>query len=363
MFVVTNRVLIENDPGNTGLGVFGATPNPAGSNELRMVELSDSGSWRVKVLEDPLAPAEVQSLCERYHCALDPSIPWYASFRVACELFDRARKERKHILFYVHGYNNDVEDVIKTARELETLYNVIVVPFSWPANGGGKISGTTAYLDDKGDARNSATALHRAVEKFQFYHRILTESVDRELALKAREKHPENREKAQQLYAELMNRECKITLNLLCHSMGNYVLKYATLPGNSSLRDLVFDNIALVAADANNPGHEQWVETLKPRHRLYIIINEKDNALSWSRRKPGNEQKARLGSHLRNLIADNAYYLDMTRNKGVNNDHSYFKQHIVSKNNNLKRLFAKVFEGGTAEVSMQYHSDVNVYRS
>ena len=82
---------------------------------------------------------------------------------------------------------------------------------------------------------------------------------------------------------------------------GNYVLKYASKPGNSSLRKLVFDNIGLVAADANNPGHEQWVQNLPTRNRLYVVINENDSALKWSRRKPGGEQKERLGSHPRNL--------------------------------------------------------------
>lgn len=62
--------------------------------------------------------------------------------------------------------------MLRTANELEELYGVIVVPFSWPANGGGKVSGTAAYLSDKDDARSSATALHRAVQKVQFYHHL-----------------------------------------------------------------------------------------------------------------------------------------------------------------------------------------------
>ena len=98
-----------------------------------------------------------------------------------------------------------------------------------------------------------------------------------------------------------MEQKCGSSLNLLCHSMGNYVLKYATRPGNSSLRGLVFDNIGLVAADANNPGHETWVQCLPAKNRLYVVINENDSALKWSRRKPGDEQKERLGQHLRNL--------------------------------------------------------------
>jgi len=285
------------------------------------------------------------------------------SLRVACKLFDRTRTENKQVLLFVHGYNNDMRDVLQTANELEKLYNIVVVPFSWPANGGGKISGTAAYLSDKDDARSSATALHRAVEKIHFYHKLLTESARAQCLSQALEKHADNRERAYERFTQLMGRQCKATLNLMCHSMGNYVLKYASKPGNSSLRKLVFDNIALVAADANNPGHEQWVQNLPTRHRLYVVINENDSALMWSRRKPGDEQAERLGHHLRNLGAKNAYYLDLTRNRGVGSEHSYFKGKSIRNNARLKRIFGRVFEGGKAEQLLRYHADINVYRT
>ena len=128
--------------------------------------------------------------------------------RIACELNVLARKKNKHLLLYVHGYNNDMPDVIGTCMALEKLYNVIVVPFFWPANGGGA-SGAAAYVSDKRDARASADAL-------------------------------------------------------------------------------------------------------RPRNRLYVVINEDDFALKWSRRKPGDEQLARLGHYLKNLVARSAYYINVT---------------------------------------------------
>lgn len=360
MFIITNRVV---DASKTDLEAFGKEPNPEGPNELRMVSVSGTTKFSVKVLGDKLSQTEVDELISQYNLNIDPAKDWYASLRVACALFTQANKEGKQILFFVHGYNNDIRDVIKTAVELEQLYNVIVVPFSWPANGGGKVSGAAAYLNDKDDARSSSTALHRAVEKVQFYHGMLTENTNQACMVEARAKYPENREKAQTYYTKLMAKKCNTTLNLLCHSMGNYVLKYASKPGNSSLKGLVFDNIALVAADANNPGHESWVQCLPTRNRLYVVINENDGALSWSRRKPGDEQKARLGHHLRNLVAENAYYIDVTRNRGVASEHSYFKGKPVDRNASLKKVFARIFEGGKAEQLLDYHADINVYRS
>jgi esterase/lipase superfamily enzyme len=316
----------------------------------------------VTILKDKLPASEVKALVRKHKLSIDENADWYASLRVACELFERARSEKKHLLFFVHGYNNDIGDVIKAARDLESLYNLIVVPFSWPANGGGPISGTAAYLSDKDDARSSATALHRFVLKAHAYHALLTAGLQEELRVRAVARHPENHEQAQALYGRLLEQECNTSINLLCHSMGNYVLKYATLPSSSALRLLAFDNIALVAADANNPGHEGWVRLLPVRNRLYVVINENDSALKWSRVKPGDEQEERLGHHLRNLVAPNAYYVDVTRMRGVGSEHSYFKGAAASGNATLRRLFARIFEGGRAEEGLQYQADINVYR-
>ena len=64
-----------------------------------------------------------------------------------------------------------------------------------------------------------------------------------------------------------------------------------------------------------------------------------------------------------NLNADNAYYIDVTRNKGVKDGHSYFKGAPVRGNATLKRLFAQIFTGDDAEKSLDYHADLNLYRS
>ena len=135
----------------------------------------------------------------------------------SCKIFTQAIDEGKQLLLFVQGYNNDMKDVLKTANELEEHYDVIVVPFSWPANGGGKVSGAAAYLSDKDDARSSATALHRAVQKVQFYHQLLTENVKEKCLLDALEKHPDNRELALALFTRLMEQKCR---RLSCEARG-----------------------------------------------------------------------------------------------------------------------------------------------
>ncbi len=100
MFVITNRRV---DAKKTGLDAFGKAPNPAGPNELRMVEVTGTRRFRVSVLQDQLHKNEVKALADKYQLKIEPDQPWYASLRVACELFDRSRKEKKQLLLFVHG--------------------------------------------------------------------------------------------------------------------------------------------------------------------------------------------------------------------------------------------------------------------
>ncbi|HSO84673.1 alpha/beta hydrolase [Thiocapsa sp.] len=179
MFVVTNRKV---NTRKEGLDLFGDTPNTVGPNELRLVKVTKQGShYTTELLADRLTQAEVRELKRRHALDIDERADWYASLRVACDLMEQAAREKRHLLVYVHGYNNDMKDVLGTAEALQAIYNVIVLPFSWPANGGGAVSGTAAYLD-----------------------------------------------------------------------MGNYVLKYALRPSAAAAAKLIFDNVSLVAADANN---------------------------------------------------------------------------------------------------------------
>ncbi len=144
--------------------------------------------------------------------------------------------------------------------------------------------------------------------------------------------------------------------------MGNYVLKHALTSHLSEARKLIFDNIILAAADANNESHEDWVELLQVRNSIFITINENDYALSWSRRKPGEQQKARLGHYLKRLNADNAMYIDFTREKAVNTSHSYFDNKTVENNKGARRFFSKVFCGEDVTPYLVYSAHNNTYR-
>jgi len=359
MFVITNRKL-ESDKGD--LSIFSKYPNEKGANELRLVEVIKSkNTYKAKLLDDELSKTRIKEIAVQCKIELDTSKKWYQSLDVACQLYKQCLKNKKHILVFVHGYNNDMSDVLATAEKLEKLYKVSVVPFSWPANGGGEVSGAASYLSDKRDARVSTGALDRFLERLQSYHEIFSAARKGRQWNVAIKKHPDNHEEARAEYAREQEKDCGMSINMVCHSMGNYLLKYATMPSASQMRRLIFDNVCIVAADANNKDHKKWVEEIQSRLGVYIVINEDDSALKWSRRKPGEEQLARLGHYLKGLNAMNTSYLNVTDAPFVGGEHSYFKGDPVSKNSRLKKMFASIFEGRRPEREMKYRTDINVY--
>ena len=364
MYLITNRAT-KRERG--GLDIFLSTPSPEGANNLRIAKITGRGSsTRAEMLPDELSARRLQQLERTYRLTLDPKETYYRSLEMACLLSDQARKEKKHILFYVHGYNNDVADIVASVRQMERQYpNLLVVPFSWPAKGGGALSGTANYLDDKRDARVSSGALDRVFEHIRSTHQLLVEAQNKELWEAAKRRHGANLEAARAAFAAAQARVCKVSINLMCHSMGCYVLKYATLPAAAKIRTVIFDNVCLVAADTNNHDHIAWVQEIEVKGGVYVVINEDDNALQWSRRKPGDEQRARLGHYLHGLNASNGVYVDITRASGVGAEHSYFKGKVVRDNAKLGRLFGKMFSGDRPErfsSQMTYAADINAYR-
>lgn len=358
MYVITNREILK----KKGLDAFGAKPNTDGPNELRLLQVEkDDKSWTVSEVNDKLDATEVDTLNKDYGLDLDPDEDWYGSLEVACKVMDQARKQEKSILIFVHGYNNDIEDVLKAAHEIQELHDVIVVPFTWPANGGGAISGTLSYKSDKRDARVSTGAFDRVLGKIYALHNLLIAAQQKALKEQAFAKHENNHEKANRLFSELVRKNCAVTLNLLCHSMGNYLLKYTLKPSETNATNLIFDNINLVAADANNEDHAEWVEKMDVRNRLNIVINENDSALGVSRLKPGEEQKARLGHYTRNLNSINATYIDVTKADHIDEEHTYFKGDVMKKNKDLKDLFTQIFNGQSVEGELTFKASNNSY--
>ena len=151
------------------------------------------------------------------------------------ELLDRLKKSKaKQILLYIHGFNNQPDDVFANAANLQALCNgakrgmVEVVPLIWPC--ADRLGIVRDYFDDQDAADQSAFGFARLLGKFFAW----------------RDSNGEDD-------------ACYKHTNVLAHSMGNRVLRltidrWATYRGHIPQ---IFRNVFMVAADVVN-------ETLEP---------------------------------------------------------------------------------------------------
>ena len=250
--------------------------------------------------------------------------------------------------------------MLDRARNFETLYDVEVLAFSWPANGGGA-RGVASYKSDKRDAKASIGALDRVLEsmlgRLAELNGTYLEKV-RADAMRQFEDDPERREK---YISRMSNRGCPFTVNALFHSIGNYLYKHLLNSSSSEGTGLLFDNVVLAAADTDSGGHADWVDRIRCRRRVYVTINEDDQALRAARLKSGDEQKARLGHYPYGLDSRQGVYVQFTDAPFVGDAHAYFEGNTARKNATVKRFFRQALNGERAESQLTYEPATNMY--
>lgn len=357
MFIVTNRNIVMR---GEGVEKLGPRLNDRGPAELRLVEaIKKNGKWVVNVLPDKLAPAL------KTEVGIKEKGEVYASeyvFRRLLSIINppAAAAGGKDLLLFVHGFNNDFQDVLERCQGLADTFNLEVVAFTWPANGGG-VKGVTDYLEDKRDAQASVVAFDRVLARAREMITVARGEYLARLTKEAQEKFPASGERQREYVARLADEQCPFRISMLLHSMGNYLfertLKSTALRGSQ----LIFDNIVMAAADVNNPGHAEWVNQIQVRKRLYITINEDDHALQAARVKGGDEQMARLGHYTYNLEAQQAVYVDFTGAKSVGNSHAYFEGAPL-KNVKARNFFDLALRGQSAERLLAYDVSRNLHR-
>ena len=315
MYVVTNRNL---QPDASPEERFGPRFNQKGPNELRLAEAQKVDSrWQVNILDD--------------RTTYDGTDMW-ASEAAFLQSQQRMRQNHTNSLFFVHGFNTDFGDALESAYAIEQLYNLEIILFTWPSNGGGAVEGLSSYQEDKRDAALSIGALDRCFEKLAGY------------------------------FIKYADQACKCKFSLAMHSMGNYLFKRLLSSSIYQGETLLFDNILMLAADVNNEGHADWVDRVRFRNRLFITINEDDAALLASKALAGEEQKARLGHWTRNLTARNATYLDFTDAASIVAHHNYFTASSAVKNLRVQEFFQLAFNGHKAERGLTFDTATGAYR-
>lgn len=195
----------------------------------------------------------------------------YGSRKVFAEL-QAAMTAGADTLVFIHGYNVDFKGAVAAALALKETYGAVcplnVVLFTWPSDG--SMMPLLAYRDDRTDARLSAAAFARGLAKL---HDVLKEIA--------------------------RGKACGGRIHLMCHSMGNYVLRggiQAVIRSRGALPRM-FDEIFLMAADEDHDAFE-LEHKLQPLPELgravHVYFNRGDTALVISDKTKSNP--TRLGS-------------------------------------------------------------------
>ena len=207
----------------------------------------------------------------------------------------------------------------------------------------------------------SVGAFDRAILKMDEYVQELNSERVARIEVDATVAHGDNADAWDGHFTAEMMKDCPFTLNLVLHSMGNYIYKNYMSSTTYRGDKLVFDNVVLAAADANNPGHAAWVDKIQCRKRVYVTINENDIALRASRMKAGEEQQARLGHWPYELDSRRAVYVNFTAAQEVGDSHAYFEGKAAEKNPEVFRFFGLALNGGIAEEGLGYDVARNMY--
>lgn len=195
----------------------------------------------------------------------------YGSKKVFAEL-KASMAAGSDTLLFIHGYNVSFREALEAGFQLQEIYGtrrpLNVVVFSWPSDG--SMMPLLAYRNDRTDARLSAPAFARGLAKLH----ALLEEIGRDEA-------------------------CGGKIHLLCHSMGNYVLRNGIYEVQKTLGGLprLFDEIFLMAADEDHDAFEHDYKLLplpELGRSVHVYFNRGDTALVISDKTKSNP--TRLGS-------------------------------------------------------------------
>lgn len=188
------------------------------------------------------------------------------------QLRETMKAKSSDSLVFIHGFNVSFKDAVESAAAIGERYGKLsnksyqpnIFVFSWPSNG--KV---TDYQNDRHDAETSGYAFARSLIKLTAFLR--------------------GAEKGQ---------ACQQKINLIAHSMGNYVLRHA-LQQARKIQDgtglaRLFDNIILTAADEDNDAFEhdhKFAKLPELAQRITVYFNSGDLALAASDQTKGNPDR------------------------------------------------------------------------
>ncbi len=225
----------------------------------------------------------------------------------------------QNILFYVHGYGKQMEDVYNRALLIQDTYNVKVVFFFWP------------YMTSKEKPSNlfqSHKNIQKSLPVFDGFINLANE-------LKDNNKH--------------------VNISFMAHSLGNYFLKLYSMEEDRDSH-LVFDNLILNSAAVNDKKHGDWLARLDLQKRTYVLYNNHDFLLKGL--QLFTRAKRQLGNKTNKFKISGVNYIDLSEVVGfrrpVRDTHSYFTGEILDELVNVKHMYTLILRGEKIEESDYY---------
>ncbi len=224
-----------------------------------------------------------------------------------------------NILFYVHGYGKQWEDVYKRALLIQNTYNVTVVFFFWP------------YMTAKEKPSNLFQS-HEIIEKsLPVFDRFIY------------------------LAHQLKNDNKHVNISFMAHSLGNYFLKLYSMNENRD-KEQIFDNLILNSAAVNDKKHGVWLGRLEFQKRTYVLFNNHDFLLKGL--QLFTRAKRQLGNKTNRYKISSVNYIDLSGIIGfrfpVRDTHSYFTGDILDDLEPVKHMYRMILRGEQMKASDYY---------
>lgn len=266
------------------------------------------------------------------------------------EVLDELFKTEKPIILFVHGRGKEPKKSLKggsivtglAVHKLESQYDAKVLMFSWDSERGGL--GLVGITDRTRPLAN----IPEASEKLN------------ELLIRIRQYRA--------------NKNTNKPLVLLAHSMGTIVLQ--NLVENEALKSWpssdgpIFSNVVISSSDADNLGHEKWVQQIALTERTYVTFNNGDGTLKIST-EARPEGAVALGLNPGPIFASNANYINLTglgmsissQDEEDNDHHEMFNKCSMFNQVNMCQFYDSALRGNepsldsnTAEKSERVYS-------
>jgi esterase/lipase superfamily enzyme len=295
-------------------------------------DLGDLRFGQAKVKRGALDPNSIQIL---------PDNSAQGSKTLFQQLRESMKAQSLDSLLFIHGFNVSFKAAVESAAKIGERYSKIsnktyqpnIFVFSWPSDGE-----VTSYVNDRHDAEASGYAFARGLMKLATF-------------LKS-----SNSEEA-----------CQQKINLIAHSMGNYVLRHALQQAqkitNGASLTRIFDNIVLTAADEDNDAFEfdhKLAKLPEVAQRITVYFNNGDLALATSDLTKGNPDRlGHDGPNKPHQIPAKVVIVDASDVvKGIR-EHSYH----VEEDKVVKDIIA-VLQGESSDMipSRQYVPHANKFR-